>query len=450
MMSLRVVLLNSDRQTAFRCLERWLCERGFTVRNPTPGSDRCEYLRRTKPDLIVVCAGAERNSNGLYEIERIRSDDSAVPIVVVSAERCVEHVIAAFRLGINDYFTTPITQDELIDGLLRHSRSRERPVSDRRFKTRIVGDSVAISEIKSYVKKLAPTDCTVLITGETGTGKELVADEIRKHSRRGRKPYVCINCSALPDNLLESELFGHERGAFTGAYSAYDGKLKVANGGTVFLDEIGDMSLRGQAKILRVIENKEFYRVRGTKRIPIDVRFVAASNRNPENLVEQGKFRKDLYYRLNVTRIHLPPLRERTEDILPLTTHYINEFNRRFELEVEGISEAAISLMLQYQWPGNVRELKNVLEAAFINMPKGRISIRDLPIPFRKRLKEAEGRPASERDALISALSSTNWNKSKAAEKLQWSRMTLYRKMAKYRIVSNPQKQGGFGLPHPE
>jgi transcriptional regulator with PAS, ATPase and Fis domain len=291
-----------------------------------------------------------------------------------------------------------------------------------------------MQSIKAHLLKIAVTDSTVFITGETGTGKELVAELIHRHSFGSAKPFVCVNCAALPDNLLESELFGHERGAFTGAIAAQQGKFEMAGGGTIFLDEIGEMNVYAQAKILRVIESKEIYRIGGRKNIPLNIRVIAATNQDPERLVAEEKFRKDLYFRLNVARIHLPPLRDRKEDIPLLLEHYVREMNRRFGRAVEGFTEETLACLLRYDWSGNVRELKNLCEAIFINLPPRMIAFADLPEPYQRRLRQAEGLPQSERDRLLSALFSTNWNVSKASQKLHWSRMTLYRKIAKYHI----------------
>jgi transcriptional regulator with PAS, ATPase and Fis domain len=303
----------------------------------------------------------------------------------------------------------------------------------------MIGGSSAMREIKEYILKVATTDCTVLITGETGTGKELAAEMIHRNSPRRQRPFVCINCAALPENLLESELFGYERGAFTGAYSTYAGKLKLAEGGSVFFDEIGDMSAYAQAKILRAIEGKEVYRLGGKKGISMDVRVIAATNQDPEQLVSDRRLREDLYHRLNVARVHLPPLRDRKEEILPLLNHYTRVLNRRYRSEVIGFTEDALASLLKYNWPGNIRELKNLLEATFINLPSRKIAFMDLPKMFQKKLKELEGFPQGERDRVLSALFACNWNKSKAAQKLHWSRMTLYRKMSKYQIIAKPQ-----------
>jgi transcriptional regulator with PAS, ATPase and Fis domain len=289
-------------------------------------------------------------------------------------------------------------------------------------------------DINAYIGQVASTDSTVLVTGETGTGKELVAELIHMRSHRAGKPFISINCAAIPETLLESELFGYERGAFTGAHMQKEGALKLANEGTAFFDEIGDMSLEGQAKILKAIESKEIRRLGGRGSIPLDIRVIAATNQPLERSVADGRFRKDLYFRLNVARIHLPPLRDRREDIPPLVDHYIRELNGRFGREVQGLTEEAMEPLLRYEWPGNVRELKNLLEAIFVTRPPRRIALTDLPEQLRRRLAEAEGLPEDEREQLLSALFSTRWNKSQAARKLHWSRMTLYRKMAKFHI----------------
>jgi transcriptional regulator with PAS, ATPase and Fis domain len=281
-----------------------------------------------------------------------------------------------------------------------------------------------------------------------------VAELIHGNSPRAHQPFVCINCAAIPDSLLESELFGYERGSFTGAYSSNKGKLKFGDGGTIFLDEIGDMSPYAQAKILRVIESREVQRLGGKENIPLNVRFIAATNKDLEQSVSEKTFRKDLYYRLNVAGIHLPPLKDRKEDVPSLCDHYIRDLNREFGWQVEGFTEETAEALLRYDWPGNVRELKNLLEATIGNFHCGQkrsasdpcgqcleasfrcrqISFTDLPEQFRRRLSNTKLLPLDQRYPLVSVLISTKWNISKAAQKLHWSRMTMYRKMAQYRI----------------
>jgi len=296
----------------------------------------------------------------------------------------------------------------------------------------LIGESLPI---RGDLLKIAAVDSHVLVTGETGTGKELTARFIHRHSARRDKPLVAINCAALPDGLVESELFGYEKGAFTGAHATYAGKLKLADGGAVIFDEIGDMSLYAQAKILRVIESKEVYPLGGRRGVPLDVRIVAATNQDLDRLVADKRFRKDLYYRLNIARVHLPPLRERQEDIPRLLDYYLGEFNARAGRALQGFTEEALDSLLRYDWPGNIRELKNMIEAIFIDPPLERIATKDLPEPIRPQGQTRVVR--TERERLLSALCSMNWNKSKAAEQLHWSRMTLYRKMAKYHILES-------------
>lgn len=299
----------------------------------------------------------------------------------------------------------------------------------------IIGNSLAIWKVKTYIYKVAATDSHVLITGETGSGKELAARCIHQHSVRFNKPFVAINCAALPDGLLESELFGYERGAFTGAFTPYPGKLKLADGGTVLFDEIGDMSPYAQAKILRVIDTKEVYPLGARRSVPLDTRFIAATNRDLEQQVVHGSFRRDLFYRLNVAQINLPPLRDRKEDIPALVDYYIQRYSRHTRNEFKGFSIEAMEVLQNYRWPGNIRELMNLIERVFIDPPARQIDIADLPMTMSSVTGAKEEKPAEEREMLLYTLSKTNWNKTKAAERLRWSRMTVYRKIAKYHLV---------------
>jgi transcriptional regulator with PAS, ATPase and Fis domain len=261
-----------------------------------------------------------------------------------------------------------------------------------------------------------------------------VAELIHKNSARGAKLFVCINCAAIPDSLLESELFGYEKGAFTGAHGSREGKLAVGNGGTILLDEIGDMTPYAQAKILRAIEGKQIYRLGGHQPIVLNVRILAATNRDLDAWATEDTFRSDLYFRLNVARVHLPPLRERKSDIPLLVRFYVRELNERFGSSVESIGEDLMGPLMEYHWPGNIRELRNLLESVFVSRPARRIAFLDLPEWFRKRVHAQVVSPPNEPEMLLSVLRATQWNKSKAASSLKWSRMTLYRKMAKYNL----------------
>lgn len=290
--------------------------------------------------------------------------------------------------------------------------------------------------IRDFIVKASRTDSNVLITGETGTGKEVLARLIHDLSPRRARPLVSINCASLPDNLLESELFGYERGAFTGAVAAFPGRLRMATGGTVVLDEIGEMTVAGQAKLLRAIDSRQISPLGSRHNLAIDVRIVAATNQDPERMVREKRFRSDLYFRLNVARIHVSPLRERRDDVLPLFRHYVAEFCGRPGGDL-AISQPACECLLRYQWPGNVRELRNVAEVIGIDPPRGEIAVQHLPRALRGG-GATSMLSLSERDRMVAVLAATNWNKSQAARQLHWSRMTLYRKMTKYDVSSHP------------
>jgi len=431
-----------------RVLKGQLVDQGFQVILTSAKTPIRQILGKRKPNLVVLVSCGEAVNDGFQVAEEIRRRDQEIPMIMVTKFSSEPRVIGAMRVGFNDYLKVPFSRDEFLVAV----KNQLPPDSDLSLHQRVgvpgkgdppsmIGNSLLMRELREYLPRVAATDSTVLITGESGTGKELAADLIYRESNRSTKPFVCINCAALPESLVESEMFGHERGAFTGAVATRRGQLEQANSGTAFLDEIGDMSLYAQAKILRAIETKKIQRLAGKESIPLDVRVIAATNRDPEQMVSEGKFREDLYYRLNVARVELPPLRDRKEDIPQLLDYYTRELNRKFGRNVEGFTEEALSLLLQYHWPGNVRELRNLLEAAFINLPQKEIGLMDLPKPFQCRLKASVGLPEKERDRLLSALIQTKWNKTKAARKLNWSRMTLYRKMMKYQIVRSHPEQ---------
>lgn len=303
----------------------------------------------------------------------------------------------------------------------------------------IVGVSPAIVALRDYLPKVARSVATVLITGATGTGKERVAELVHRLGQRSRQPFVAINCAALPDSLVESELFGHEKGAFTGAINSSSGHFIRANGGTLFLDEIGEMSLHTQAKLLRVFETHEVMPVGASHPVTVDVRIVAATNQPLETLVECKQFRADLYYRLNVARLSLPPLKDRKEDIPLLLDHAVKELNRRDNRAVGTPNGELLQCLLAYDWPGNIRELRNLVEAIFIDPPSERITLDDLPPVFRELFSRYESQPSSERERLMKVLEKTQWNKAEAAKQMNWSRMTLYRKLARYDMRGFPE-----------
>jgi DNA-binding NtrC family response regulator len=367
-------------------------------------------------------------------VDRMTAIAPELAIVLVAASGSEALAVAALRAGVRDYFSEPYDGGAVVASIRRLTASGVRSGrSDRGHAAPVL---VGSSRIERYLAQVAERDVTVLITGETGTGKELAAGMIHARSRRGKHRLVPVNCAAIPESLVESELFGHEPGAFTGAAGARPGLLQLADRGTLFLDEVGDLGLVAQAKVLRAIEAREVYRVGGKQPIPLDLRIIAATNIDLERAVDEGRFRKDLFYRLNVARVHLPPLRERRADIGSLVEHYLDELNRSCGTDVAGFSDEALAALQAYDWPGNIRELKNLLEAIFVSPPVGRVQLSDLPAPFVRRLEALRRLPDADRHRLVDALTAANWNKSQAAEMLNWSRMTLYRKMAKYSVRS--------------
>lgn len=403
-----------------------------------------EALRRSLPSLIIVGNCDAGCKTCLRSVAKIRHLSREVPIILVAREGSEELAVAAFRAGATDYISYPFTDVQLAQVVQRNGFSTGEGASATGIgeyagttskEQRMIGNSPAMLHLQNYIGRIATKDCNVLITGETGTGKELVADLIHRQSKRRGGPFLCVNCAAIPDTLLESELFGYERGAFTGALKRQEGKLRLANGGTILFDEIGEMSWQGQAKILRVIETRQVLRLGGAEKLALDIRILAATNRDEASLSSDGSFRKDLFFRLNVTHIHLPPLRDRKVDIPDLLDFYRKSFNATFQCDVHGFNQEVIQLFLHYSWPGNIRELKNAMEALYLNSPSGWVGVDDLSDEVRSRLSYHDSTSSTESDRVLCALLATNWNKSKAAEKLHWSRMTLYRKLAKYHLT---------------
>ena len=415
--------------------------------------DQGEALRIVKdqaPAVVIITSVSNDIDDGLQSVRQIRRINGHIPIIMISQHSSEDRVISAFRAGVSDYFKMPFQCEEVMDRIRKCSNGHPSSPngtpkgngSSLTLNRKMIGTSKTMQEIRTYLRQIAATDTTVLITGETGTGKELAAELIHKDSAQIESPFIIINCAALPETLIESELFGYDRGAFTGAVAAKQGKFEMAAGGSVFLDEIGDMSAFAQAKILRIIENKEIIRLGGKRDIPLELRVIAATNKDPEQLVSVGKFREDLYYRLNVVRVHLPPLRERKEDIPDLANYTIETLNRRYNRNVQGLTKATLACLMRYDWPGNVRELINLFEAVYVNPPSKTIEYSNLPRQFRNSFRKQNTPIENERRYIVSALISTNWKKAEAATKLNWSRMTLYRKIQKYKIVEhrNPSR----------
>jgi len=448
------LLLIAEDDSFSQQLHNDLLGNGFLMRKIILGGGGEDFPEILNVDAVVVCSSQPDPLDSIYLLERFKSLGHDMSIFLVARHGSEKKAVAALRSGATDYFSGPDANEELTRCIKHHLHDRAaafeissaEKIKEQNGESELVGSSRQIQELRDYLLKVANRDSIVLVTGETGTGKELTADYIHSHSRRKNMPLIRINSSAMPEQLVESELFGYEKGAFTGAVSAKPGKFEQAHGGTLFLDEIGEMSSFAQAKILRILECGRVHRLGGSVATDIDVRIIAATNQDLEQLVEQGRFRKDLFFRLNVARVHLPPLRDRREDIPVLLGKFVKDFNMLFGLHTKGFSEKAWFSLLKYDWPGNIRELRNVLEATYINGPSDTITFRDLPKPFQQMFYGGDFRPKSERDQVLSALFAANWNKSKAAEKLNWSRMTLYRKMAKHQIVQHRSIRTPFSV----
>ena len=392
------------------------------------------------PDLVVISHRDDRAA-AIGAVRNVRALCAKVPILFLADESCETFAIDAFHAGATRYLRHPWTTSqwsEAVRELTEDARPSRLPQDPNDFSSTacpFVGNSRAMCEVRKYIRRIAPSDTNVLITGETGTGKDLVAHLIHEQSARRHHPFVCLNSAAIPDSLIESELFGYERGAFTGAQVPYDGKLAAAHRGTAFLDEIGDISAPVQAKILRAIEDKRIYRLGSSKGQDLDIRVLAATNRDLESATQQGGFRSDLYFRLNVLRIEIPPLRERVEDLPNLVDHYIGQFNVKFGRRIASLRPGSLDLLSCYQWPGNVRELRNIMEAVFVNLPQTAEGVVDLPVEVYRQFSKSFPFQSTERTRLLRVLSASNWNKTDAAKALHWSRMTLYRKINRYKVT---------------
>jgi DNA-binding NtrC family response regulator len=425
-------------------------EKIYDVKSVTSGEACLKFIREEIPDLVLLDIQMP-GIDGIETLKRIRDEDPRIPVVMMSAHGTIEKAVESMKLGAYDFITKPFASDRLrvtvhnslMNSLLRNEVESLRSELKEKYEFKnLIGQSGVMREVFRAVDKVVDSNVTVLIQGESGTGKELIARAIHYHSKtRSSKPFVAVNCSALPESLLESELFGHEKGAFTGAIGRRMGKFEVANGGTIFLDEIGLMSPSVQAKMLRFLQEREFERVGGNDLIKVDVRVISATNKDLEEAVKKGEFREDLYYRIAVFPIKLPPLRERKEDIPLLVAHFIDKYARQENKEIDGVSPDALELLMAYHWPGNVRELENAIERAIVLASTKEITPKDLPSSVRalgqKKIYEADNTLSSwieklEEEALRQALLECEGNISQTAKKLGIGRATIYRKAKKY------------------
>ncbi|MGE5402341.1 MAG: sigma-54-dependent transcriptional regulator [Ignavibacteriales bacterium] len=437
------ILIVDDEKIVRESLFHWFEEEGYEVDTAEDAEAALRIIDKGKYELMLVDMKMPGMS-GLELLDKVREIDIDCIFILITAFASVPTAIKALKNGAYDYITKPIDPDELAHIVEKAIHQKELKQENDQLKDNIeeiikpdnlIGESRQMKKIFELINTVAQTDTTVMIRGESGTGKELVAKAIHINSRRKYFPIVTVNCGALAETLLESELFGHEKGAFTGAHYKRKGKFEMADGGTIFLDEIGTVSPKMQVELLRVIETKQFMRVGGNENIKSDFRVVAATNEPLENLLKDGRFREDLYYRLNVFTIFLPPLRERKEDIPILAYYFMNKFNAAMNKNIKNISSEAMDFLVNYSWPGNVRELENAIERALVVGRTDSIRIEDLPFHImpNNRTDDCDASLASmEKKHIMNVLETNNWNISKSAEVLQIDRVTLYNKINKY------------------
>jgi DNA-binding NtrC family response regulator len=406
------ILLIDDDKTALDGLVKILAHDGYPVSGVLSGYEALNLLSRKNVDIIVTDMKLP-GMGGLSLIHELRKKEEPAAIVVITAYSSVKTAVEAIKCGADDYLTKPVNIEELElvleklwerQQLIAQNRVLKEKLKDKYKSSELVGNTPQMQRIIKMIEDVAPSTASILILGETGTGKELVANAIHYQSDRVCMPFVALHCAALSESILESELFGHEKGAFTGAVQSRKGRFELADGGTLFLDEVGEMNMKVQVKLLRVLEKGEFERVGGEKTIKVDVRLIAATNRNLEREVSEGRFREDLFYRLNVITIHLPPLRERREDMPILSNFFVIKYAKKYKKEIKGFTPEAMEALCAYHWPGNVRELENVIERSIVLCKKSMITVDHLPkniipnkedvslikIPLGTSLEEAE------------------------------------------------------------
>lgn len=446
----RTVLVVDDEETIIQSLNGILTDEGFEVVSANSGTDALVRIEEVMPELVLLDIWMP-GIDGIETLVKIKETNPNLPVVMMSGHGTIETAVKATKLGAYDFIEKPLSLEKVllcISNALDYSRLEEEISllkEKERHKYGITGNSKTIKHLKEQIKVVAPTNAWVLITGENGTGKELVAHTIHRQSTRSQKPMVEVNCAAIPEELIESELFGHEKGAFTGATTMKKGKFDLAHEGTLFLDEISDMSLKAQSKTLRILQEQKFERVGGSRTIHVDVRVIAATNKELESEIEKGNFRDDLYFRLNVIPITVPPLRERVEDIPELVSEFLNEISLRTNLELKQFSSKAIDLLKKYHWPGNVRELRNLVERLVIMIPEKVIQDKNIPAPFSrapgaKEAPESSLMDGSFKDAKVKfekafiarKLREFNGNISQTAEAIGIERSNLHKKIKAY------------------
>ena len=457
------ILIVEDEPKMLRLLELNLADDGYSTRAATTAENGLKILASDKVDLVLSDVKLPGMS-GLEFLQAVKRANAAIPVVMMTAYGTVESAVEAMKDGASDFVLKPFSIEEIkliirkeleVRRLHEENRQLREALGQRYQFENIVANSPGMQEVLAAVEQVAPTNSTVLLGGESGVGKDMIARAIHQHSRRVNGPFIKINCTAIPENLLESELFGYEKGAFTGAVAAKPGKFELADKGTIFLDEIGDMPGSLQVKLLRVLQEREFERLGGTKTIKVDVRVVAATNQDLRAALEQGTFREDLYYRLNVVPISIPPLRAHKQDIPYLVDHFIQRFAESSGKPIEGITPEAMKLLVDFHWPGNVRELENIIERAVVMTAGPRIEAGDIRLDVAPQgglgNSQATGNPATMflpegmtleqfEDKLIrEALQRAGGNKSQAARLLGLSRNALRYRLSKMGVPDEPE-----------
>jgi len=439
------ILVVDDEEPFRRLLNKELSRKGYAVEVAHDGGEALRLLRDRSFDIIlldVVMPGVD----GISLMKNLKEDPGLPAIIVLTGKATVETAVEAMKNGAYDYITKPYKLDELaivIDRAYEFSRLSvkskllEQELIRKETPFEFIGKSKQLREILAMIQKVAPTDSPIFIQGESGTGKELVANTVWHYSTRKNAPFIALNCATLSENLIESEIFGHEKGAFTSAYQAKHGLVEVADKGTLFLDEIGEMPIGLQAKLLRFLDSGEFRRVGGNRALRVDVRMIDATNKDLSGLIKAGQFREDLYYRLNVINVTLPPLRERKDDIVELARHFLGKYAKKLSKSVGEFTSEALELLTGYNWPGNVRELENVIERAVILSESGRVGAEDLSISSYAAIADMSINPSleeMEKNYILRVLKESNNNQSKASQLLGIDRKTLYLKLKKYGI----------------
>jgi two-component system NtrC family response regulator/two-component system response regulator HydG len=455
-----VIFLVDDDDGSRDAMTRTLERVGYTLRAFASAEEALEQLGEGEEVDAVVSDVRMPGMDGYEFLRAVREEHPNLPFLLVTAYADVKDAVAALQEGADDYLTKPVKVQELRKRVQLQLERRVLSDENRRLRQRleksfgfegIVGHSTAMEELLERLRLVAPTRSTVLIVGESGTGKELVANALHQNSPRAQGPFVAINCGAIPGEILESELFGHEKGAFTGAHQRRIGLIERASGGTLFLDEISELSADLQVKLLRVLEERHIMRVGGATQIPVDFRLVAATNRDLAHWVETGRFRQDLFYRLKVVELYIPPLRERSEDIPLFVQHFLEFFNEELDRDIGGVHPAVLAALKRQPWPGNVRELRNLIESTVLFARAGEIVLEDLPAEYRTpsqppvSVEPAEWRLRSmaeiEKEAILRTVEHTGGHRARAADLLEIGLRTLQRKLKEYGEIA-PQETG--------